>query len=106
MAVYGACVFIANAVLFLKFTIHNKIGLILFSLMILAYFVFYYLFNLLRGHIQYIFLTSFSQIIVWLTFILTLGQIILLEYALVWIYNSLNNHEDQTKVKEDNLPLL
>jgi hypothetical protein len=37
---------------------------------------------------------------------LTLGQIILLEYALVWIYKSLNNHEDQTKVKEDNLPLL
>lgn len=73
MAVYGACVFIANAVLFLKFTIHNQIGIILFSLMISAYFVFYFLFNYLKGHIHHIFATSFSQLILWLTFLLTLG---------------------------------
>ena len=74
MAVYGICVIVANVVLFMKFTIHNKVGIILFSLMILAYFVFYFLINLLpEGHIQHIFGTSFSLLILWFTFLLTLG---------------------------------
>lgn len=60
MAVYGICVIVANAVLFLKFTIHNQIGIILFTLMILAYFVFYFLFNFLPGYIHRTFGTSFS----------------------------------------------
>jgi hypothetical protein len=73
MTIYGICVIIANLVLLMKFNIHNTIGIVVFILMILAYFVFYFIVSyLFKGNIQGIFSTNFSVTIVWLTLLLTL----------------------------------
>ena len=55
MAVYGTCCLIANLVVALKMNLHHVIGTIFFALMIIAYPLFYWLFDLLPGVIYRIF---------------------------------------------------
>ena len=66
--IYGCCVLIANIVLFLKFNIHHWSGVLMFILMIMAYFLFFFVQSLFMifPQIWLLFTQAFSQPLTWI----------------------------------------
>ena len=67
MAVYGSCVFVANAIVAMRMHEHNGYSMFLFFLMFLGYFACYWLFSY-QGYIYGIFWTQFGITLMWLSF--------------------------------------
>ena len=82
MAVYGSCVFCANAVVATKMHLHSSYSFGLFGLMILGYFVMYWLFNsgwIYKKQIYMIYWTQLGIPLIWLTYMLNLFQVFVTE---------------------------
>ena len=67
MAVYGSCVFVANAVVATRMHEHNMFSNFFFLLMFLGYFVMYWMFSY-QGYIYGIFSTQLGIALIWLCY--------------------------------------
>lgn len=83
MAVYGSCVFVANAVVATRMHGHNWFSMFFFILMFLGYFACYWVFSF-QGYIYGIFFTQLAIGLIWLTFMFNALQV----FATEMIYTS------------------
>jgi len=86
MTVYGVCIFVANALLFVRFHNHTAIGTICFFVGISSYFIFFVFTSaVLHNEIDHLFQNNFKMRLVSLTITFAVGYALVVEGAIrVW----------------------
>lgn len=88
-ATYGSCVFVVNALLAMKFNIHQNIGVALLVLSVLSYIIFFWIFSeKVNDEIGHLYGPTIGNMLVWLTWLLSAGQVVVFEFA----FSRFNNY--------------
>ena len=79
--VYGSCVFIVNLTLMMKMHIHHFFGTFLLAGSVGSYFTFFWLLSkYAKDDIRHLFYPTLKLTLVWLTLLLSVGQVFVFEY--------------------------
>jgi len=106
MTVYGVCIFVANALLFVRFHNHTAVGTICFFVGISSYFIFFVFTSaVLHNEIDHLFQNNFKMRLVSLTITFAVGYALVAEGA-IRVWKQLIYSDDRDQISQQTMQYL